>query len=199
MKKLIVITPPAFFPGEEIILTRLFDEGMQRLHIRKPGCSLDNLDSLLKVIPTDYHSRIVLHDCFELTTPYTLGGIHINQRNLQIPPKFEGSISRSCHTLQEVQDNNGYDYLFLSPIFQSISKEGYGCGFTMEVIENAFSQGVLTNKVIALGGMNESTIRQIQHLDFGGYAVLGALWGKNPTISTSDIIIKQYKQLQLCL
>ena len=36
MKKLIVITSPYFFKGEDSILSHLFDEGMQHLHLRKP-------------------------------------------------------------------------------------------------------------------------------------------------------------------
>lgn len=34
MKKLIVITSPYFFKGEDSILSHLFDEGMQHLHLR---------------------------------------------------------------------------------------------------------------------------------------------------------------------
>ena len=35
MKKLIVITSPYFFQGEDTVLSRLFDEGILRLLLRK--------------------------------------------------------------------------------------------------------------------------------------------------------------------
>ena len=45
MKKLIVITSPYFFKGEDCILSHLFDEGMQHLHLRKPDSEQMNCAS----------------------------------------------------------------------------------------------------------------------------------------------------------
>ena len=47
MKKLIVITSPYFFKGEDSILSHLFDEGMQHLHLRKPDSEANELRKLL--------------------------------------------------------------------------------------------------------------------------------------------------------
>ena len=78
------------------------------------------------------------------------------------------------------------DYLFLSPIFQSISKEGYGNGFPWYELEEARERGFINPKVFALGGIDASHIRQLKGLGFGGAVVLGALWGKinNPAKAT---------------
>ena len=51
MKKLIVITSPRFFQGEDTVLSHLFDEGMQRLHLRKPDSEANELRKLLDRIP----------------------------------------------------------------------------------------------------------------------------------------------------
>ena len=126
MKQLIVITTPYFFQGENTIITGLFETGMQRLHLRKPNGDINAFSQLLKKIPDIYHPKIVLHDCFELVNKYTLGGIHLNRRNNQVPVGFNGTVSRSCHSIEELKQYQKLDYLFLSPIFQSISKEGYG-------------------------------------------------------------------------
>ena len=106
---------------------------------------------IMPAIPAEYHSRIVLHEHFELTTGYRLAGIHLNSRNNTLPEGFAGSISRSCHSLQEVQDNKQLDYVFLSPIFQSISKEGYGNGFPMERLREAAASGIINEKVSLWG------------------------------------------------
>lgn len=195
MKRLIVLTVPHFFSGEGYVITRLFEEGMEHLHIRKPGCEANEIIGLVDDIPSTYHKRIVLHDCFDLTADYAIGGIHLNSRNLHIPTGFKGSISRSCHTLLEVQESKRFDYVFLSPIFDSISKQGYGSGFSMELLEYASSKGIINERVIALGGMNATTIPQIGRLNFGGAAVLGALWGNDPSENELNLIIEQYKQL----
>lgn len=195
--KLIVITTPYFFEGEGEILTALFQAGMEKLHIRKPQSRKEELRSLLDAVPAEYHSRIVIHDYFELAAEYALAGIHLNSRNQNIPEGFQGSISRSCHSLQEVRENRQLDYVFLSPVFESISKEGYGSGFSLSTLQAAASCRIINEKVIALGGISEETIPAIRHIGFGGVAVLGALWGTAPGISQKDRIIHQYKTLQL--
>lgn len=195
--KLIVITTPHFFEGESRILSLLFQKGMKRLHLRKPQSNTNELRMLLEAIPSEYHSRIVLHDHFELALEYQLAGIHLNSRNHTIPDGFKGSISRSCHSLEEVQENRELDYVFLSPLFRSISKEGYGSGFSMEVLHKAASDGIINQKVIALGGIDNTTIALIEPLHFGGAAVLGALWGDSPSEKETDSIIERYKQLNI--
>lgn len=197
--KLIAITTPNFFEGESLILTALFQEGMERVHLRKPQGDKQVLRLLLDTVPEVFHSRIVLHDHFELTSEYNLAGIHLNSRNHIIPEGFKGSISRSCHSLQEVKENRQLDYVFLSPVFESISKEGYGSGFSLETLQDAASHKIINEKVIALGGISNETIPSIRSIGFGGVAVLGALWGKVPDISQKETIINQYKNIQLCL
>lgn len=196
MKKLIVITPPRFFKGEESILSQLFDEGMQSLHLRKPDSDANEIRKLLDRIPDIYYPKIVLHDCFGLAVEYGLGGVHLNRRNKQAPDSFKGSVSRSCHSIEEIRQSQEFDYLFLSPIFQSISKEGYGNGFEMKVLKQASDDGIISDKVIALGGIDLTTLPLLCPFRFGGAAVLGALWGNDPATKNTDSIISQYKKLQ---
>ena len=96
MKRLIVITTPYFFRGESVVLTHLFEEGMQRLHLRKPDGDADELRRLLDKVPAIHYPKIVLHDCFGLAADYGLGGVHLNKRSHQAPAGFTGTISRSC-------------------------------------------------------------------------------------------------------
>ena len=125
MNKLVVITTPYFFADEASLIELLFAEGMSRLHLRKPDCKRDELEGLLDKISPAYYDRIVLHDWFTLAEERALGGIHLNKRNPEAPPLYKGSISRSCHSLEEIIEYKPVcDYVFLSPIFQSRSKEG---------------------------------------------------------------------------
>lgn len=196
MKKLIVITTPALFPHEGEVVTRLFDEGMERLHIRKPGCTASELNALLDNIPARFYHRIVLHDCFDIACERPLGGIHLNRRNPLVPQGFGGSISRSCHSLQEVADeSSNCNYMFLSPVFDSISKEGYGQAFTVAELTAAAARGLIDEKVFALGGIDASSLPLLDGLPFGGVAVLGALWGKEPSLEQSNNIIQHFKLL----
>ena len=125
--KRVVITLPHFIEDEATYINQLFESGIDLLHFRKPESSQADCEKLLKTISEKWYSRIVIHDHFELCMKYHLHGIHLNRRNHQIPANFTGSISRSCHSLYEVREALAlhYDYVFLSPIYDSISKQGY--------------------------------------------------------------------------
>ena len=177
--KLIVITTPTYFVEEDKIITALFDEGLEVLHLRKPDTPPVYAERLLTLIPEKYHKRIVVHDHFYLKDEYHLKGIHLNNRNPIPPDGYSGHISASCHTLDEVAaDKKICDYVFLSPIFDSISKEGYGGAFTPEEIREAAREGIIDKHVMALGGVTDENLLRIKDFGFGGAAVLGALWSR---------------------
>lgn len=50
------------------------------------------------------------------------------------------------------------DYLFLSPIFDSISKRGYLSQFSFESLQNAAKEGLIDGKVFALGGVTQAKV-----------------------------------------
>lgn len=177
--KLILITAPEYFVEEDQILTTLFEEGLDILHLRKPDTEAIYAERLLTLIPEKYHKKIVVHDHFDLCDEYKLKGIHLNSRNPLVPDNYSGHISASCHTLDEVKaDKKTCDYVFLSPIFDSISKHGYSSKFTPEEIREAVKADIIDKKVIALGGIDEENILRVKDLGFGGAAIMGALWSK---------------------
>lgn len=188
MRKLIGITTPCFFKGEAAILTQLLEEGITRLHIRKPRCELSDMEQLVRSIPTHYYPQISLHDCFQLTEKYAIGGIHLNRRNTTTPARFTGITSCSLHSLNEIEACSHFDYLFLSPIFDSISKEGYHSPFSLEGLKKLSALQIINDRIIALGGIDESTIPLLNDINFGGIAVLGGLWGNKKAYKAEDIL-----------
>ena len=183
--KLAVITTPAFFGGEEELVRRLFDSGLERLHLRKPGATREELARFLDSLRASDRARIVLHDHFRLCLRYGCAGVHLNSRNPSLPAELEGvSVSRSCHSLEELGTwKENCNYLFLSPIYDSISKEGYGSAFPREELEKARESGLLDSRVYALGGVSLEHIDELRGLGFGGVAVLGALWQSSDPVA----------------
>lgn len=184
--KIIVITRPDFFDGETELVNNLFRAGMERLHLRKPKSSEEELASWLQNIDSQYYGRIVLHDHFNLISRFPLGGVHLNSRNPEYHKtgsEQDITISRSCHSIAEViQYKPECNYLFLSPIYDSISKEGYGAAFSRIDLKQAADEGIIDSKVLALGGVSLEHIPELRSMGFGGAAVLGALWqAKSPT------------------
>lgn len=197
--KLILITTPEYFVEEDQILNALFEEGLDTLHLRKPGTEAVYAERLLTLIPEKYHKKIVIHDHFYLCNEYKLKGIHLNSRNPIAPDNYSGHISASCHTLEEVQeDKKTCDYVFLSPIFDSISKEGYSSKFTPEAIREAVKADIIDKKVIALGGIDEENILRVKDFGFGGAAVLGGLWSKFNHSSDNNYqeLIEHFRKLK---
>ena len=108
-------------------------------------------------------------------------------------------ISHSCHSLEEVKEmKRKCDYVFLSPVFDSISKMNYNANYTPEEIKKAHKAGIIDKKVIALGGIDEDNIKQVKNYGFGGAAILGALWDKFDTCCDRDYacLIEHFKKLK---
>ena len=175
--KWITITSPEFLSGEATFIGKLFSQGLDLLHLRKPEASLEAYKQLLLQIPKRWHSRIVLHEHFELAEEYKLHGIHLNRRCSVVPNAYHGSISCSCHTIEEViTQKDSKDYVFLSPIFDSISKVGYHAAFSPTSLKQAAVENVIDEKVIALGGITANNIPLVKEWHFGGVALLGDIW-----------------------
>lgn len=173
----IVITLPYFFDGEAEQIVQLLHSSVDLIHIRKPESKAEELERLIMSIPSEYYPRLVLHDHHELAMKYHLHGVHLNGRNPQPPMGWEGSVSKSCHSLEEVKEWKGKcDYVSLSPIFDSISKQGYHAAFSSTEIEEARRVGIIDKKVLALGGVTFNKIDDVLRMGFGGGMILGDAW-----------------------
>ena len=203
MRDVIVITKPEMFPGEADMVNTLFANGMQRLHLRKPGASEEEMAEWIGRIDLPFRQRIIVHDHHRLLRTMGLGGIHLNARNPEAPAWFSAerqkrrsvTLSRSCHSLEEIAQWKGVcDYLFLSPIFDSISKGGYTSAFTRETLLQAYHDGLFSKPVYALGGVSADNIRSIYDYGFAGAAVIGSLWQVHPF--TTDTLVARLKELR---
>ncbi len=187
MSELIVISPETEYAKEAFWVSRMFEEGLERYHLRKPGWSKGRLIAFVQQIHEKYWSRFVLHQSYELVGKLDLAGYHLkdNSDALSEVERFQEvrrssqSMSRSVHSFEALHSDSGnWDYLFLSPVFDSISKEGYSSKWTLEEIESVLNgdfEKPLT-KCYALGGVDSSNINRCLEIGFDGVAVLGAVW-----------------------
>lgn len=155
----------------------LQQEKVDIVHLRKPAWSKAEMEALINAIPSDLHSRLKLHDHFSLLNRYDLGGVHLNSRN-PVPPANAKSVSKSLHSIEELVETCGtcYDYVTLSPIFDSISKPGYRSPFPQDL---SLLTPLLTGKnVVALGGVTPDKLPLLESVGFHGGAMMGALWNE---------------------
>jgi len=191
--RLIAITMEHFFDSEADVIDRLFDSGLETLHLRKPASTSEETAELIEKIDPQNYPKIVLHDHYELAGKYGLKGIHLNSRNI----RENHRCTASCHTLAEVAAALSYcDYVFLSPIFDSISKAGYKQGFDMETLRKAASENIINERVIALGGIRPDNISLVHSIGFGGVAVIGSLWGDYAQDNDLEKLLERFYKLK---
>ncbi len=177
--KLIVMTKPTFFVEEDKILANLFEEGLENLHLYKPGAAPMFSERLLTLLGDDYHHKITVHGHFYLKEEYRLKGIHIDDAFTEPPAGYRGNVTRTCHAISELKEAKRHsNYVFLHSIFDSQTNADEKQSFTREELEAAAKQGLIDKKVFALGGMNLDNVKEAKALGFGGIVICGDLWNR---------------------
>ncbi len=197
--KVILITKDTFFVEENIILNALFEEGLDVLHLRKPDSEPVLCERLLTLMPEKWYDKIVVHDHFYLQEEYGLKGIHLNSRNPEPPAGYVGHLSRSCKSLEEIEEwKKKCNYVFLSPVFDNLTLSAECEPYSMKTLSEASKRGIIDEKVIALGGVNVDNVRKAKELGFGGIGIMAAVW-KNFDFHKSDdfkILIDYFKKIK---
>ncbi len=177
--KLIIMTKATFFVEEDKILTTLFEEGLESLHLYKPGSEPIYAERLLTLLPHEYYNRITVHDHFYLREEFGLRGIHLNNASDSIPSTYRGNISRTCHSIQELSTaKKESKYVFLKTIFDSQSNPEDKQTLSYDMLKEASRRGLIDRKVYAMGGINIDNIPLCKDLGFGGVVVCGDLWNR---------------------
>lgn len=205
--KLILISSLDGFNHEIPLVRQMFEEGLECFHLRKPKFSTRQMQEYLQRVGSAYHSRIMIHSHHELGIRFKLRGIHLTKRHRRSRmlvnwlkynyiklrrPSLK--VTAGFHTLADLkQYNRRYEYVFLSPVFDSISKVGYKSTFhdvslLETVAETSFS-------VIALGGVSEANISQARDMGFAGAAVLGSVWKHRDPMERFRIIQAKCNEL----
>ena len=189
--KLIIMTKATFFVEEDKILTTLFDEGLEDLHLYKPGSEPIYSERLLTLLSEDYHRKITVHDHFYLKEEYGLKGIHLNNATDEPPIGYRGNVTRTCHAIDELKEaKRKSSYVFLKSLFDSQTNPADKQSFSIETLQEAARRGLIDKKVYAMGGMNLDNIQIAKDLGFGGVVICGDLWNRFKILGGLD-----YKEL----
>ena len=197
--KLIILTKATFFVEEDKILSSLFDEGMENLHLYKPGSEPVYSERLLTLLPEDYYKKISVHDHFYLKDEYNLRGIHLNTADADVPAGYKGNVSRTCHHISELHDaKKSSKYVFLKTIFDSKSNPEDKQTQDLNELKMAAKKGLIDKHVYAMGGIDLDNIRQIRDMGFGGVVVCGDLWNRFNIHQGQDFkeLIAHFQKLQ---
>lgn len=183
---IVLIAPEEDLQNEILILNQLFEAGLEYYHLRKPKKNYQEHCDYLNQIEVKFHNRIVVHYFHELINAYNLKGIHFQEQkrrdHIDNPGQyFKGlsmfgkTISSSFHELDDLDSCEfEFDYHLLSPVFSSISKQGYeGRRFDVTHIDK---------RIVGMGGVTTDNLTKFIKLGFQGVGVLGGIWNNNNPI-----------------
>lgn len=184
----IAITPPQPVPDEAAVIAHMIDSGVvNRVHLRHPDASFDTVRAIVNAIPERLQLFVSVHSPHEQATIGTRMGVHFNShapRSVDNALNKAGltdridtddvGLTRSCHSIDQVMDCDGYDYYFLSPFYDSISKPGYKAAVDLDNPMLPVMQ--LLRTVIPLGGITPDKFGELMDNGFCGAAMLGYMW-----------------------
>lgn len=186
---IIIITPELMVPDETDMINQLFRKGLDLLHIRKPFISRNEMTDFLDGIDASFYPQVVLHSHYELADEYDISRFHFREET-RLNGEYKsyigkGILSTSVHDINAFNKlGKEWDYAFISPVFPSISKKGYG--ENTKVIHKISFRNNPDVKVVALGGINEKNIKEASDYGVDGMALLGGIWESRDPIQAFE-------------
>jgi len=175
---IIVITPEEVVQNETEIINELFQEGLNLLHIRKPFINSEEMTDFIQKIDSKFHQKLVLHGHYDLAKDFNISRFHfreVDRQNGLFQSFTDKIISTSVHDIETFNLlSEDWEYAFISPVFPSISKKGYG--ENSNILNDIKKRDHQNVQLIALGGINEKNINEVFESEINGVALLGAIW-----------------------
>lgn len=155
---------------EKEIILWLLENGLDFYHFRKPKEDSKAIDGFLETIPFHYRKNIVLHHETKVL------GFLSHHKQSEIVTGYTNTHSCSSHSKEEVEKNlKHYEHCFWSPVFDSISKQGYKANENISLDD--FSEED-KKRIIALGGIEPSRFKELKAKGFKQIAIKGWFWNQ---------------------
>jgi thiamine-phosphate pyrophosphorylase len=184
--KLVLITNGTSTKFETETINRLFREGLDELHIRKPSLEKKDQIKFIDNIDSDFHSRLVLHDCYSLVHMYNINKIHVSRdwgngimsdfilnRMILRGKKVTKSVCvSSCADLY--RQVRGQDEVMLGPVF---SKSMYMIN-NQTIKTEDMARAIRNSKipVLGVGGVSLENIDVFKQAGFSGLVLQKSVW-----------------------
>jgi len=192
-----IITLPGIQNREIFTLRQLLQWPEVYIHVRKPTLSEVDYVKFISAFSVEERARLIAHQAHVPALECGLSRMHFstsmreNSNLLDVLNKKH--ISTSTHSWKEF--NNlpfYYEAAFVSPLFPSISKVGYGRQNCVAPI----GRRNLASKAIALGGISSTQLATMTAHNFDDFAVCGAMWEAQDPISEAKSCLQLSKQFR---
>jgi len=194
-----VITRPDYFSGEGELINKLFESGLQSLHLRKPVNDELSFKKLMSEIDPVNYPQLSIHQHHELAPVFDINRLHFTELHRKDMDAVERKelllrgcrLTTSVHEFESIAELEDFTYVFFGPVFNSISKAGYSSKLKPNFVLPAHK-----NKIFAIGGITAGNLFKIKQMGFEGAAVLGAVWQQTADpVAAAIQLIKSINQI----
>jgi thiamine-phosphate pyrophosphorylase len=208
--KIIVCSVPKILTDEQSLVQELIHSGLSTFHLRKPSYSTEELRDWLTLLNDNERQKVVIHSHWSLSEEFALKGLHFGATRLKqmssealkdwmtFAKEKQLTLSSSVHHQEEINELPiGFDYVWLSPVFESISKQGYRTAHS-DTQFDAWVKELQEQKqtqVYALGGIEAKHMQELSQRGFDGAVVLGSMWSNVQGWQDKALVKQRIKQL----
>ena len=196
--KLIVVSSAYDLENEIGLIELMFRKGMNKFHLRKPNYTTKDYETFLDRLHPKFRKHIIIHSRHNMSFRYKLKGINLGRNHKRTKLKtfwkvFKMKLINKKLVVTSEFDSltqfnvsrYPYDYVMLSPVYDSISKKGKRSKFNHSRLKKAFKTKK-NYEVYAGGGITADRIAHCQELGFDGVAVMGSIWESEDPIASFE-------------
>jgi len=206
--RLIVVTGSKTLSDEPSLVTKMFEDGLMTLHLRKPNYTTQEMRTYLEEIPKHFHNRIIIHSHHILAIKFNLKGIHFTSTHLSKKWKYFftrvrlrikfGKLykTRSYRRLNDIHKEEEYDfdYYLMGTVFNNLTGELYG-GYYDESLRAGIKS--TTKKLVARGGITDKVIDKAHNYGFYGIAFCSFIWKSDNPCGEFLKVIRKFRELNI--
>ena len=202
-----VMTNPYALMHEGEKINRLFESGMDLLHIRKPKLGKDDIRNLLEQIDPQYLDRVILHNRFALAGEYKVRGVHLSPSDrdnvwvknfvvsglrIKNPNLLLSSSYSKPRSLRSLMD--GLTHVLLGPVYgvqpnpQIMFKKS-----SIEDVRKYIEKSPIP--AVAMGGISLEVMPFIRQAGFQGICLQRAVW---KTVNPVDSFLECISSFENC-
>ena len=172
--------------------------GADVIQLRDKACGpreLLRIGRIIRKITRRTGIPFIVNDRLDVALACDADGVHLGQDDMgaivarQIaPPQF--IIGISVGTLDEAvrAEQEGADYIAVSPVFPTTSKSDAGPGHGLDLLKKI--RRIITIPVVAIGGINPGNVNEVIEAGADGVAVISAVVG-DPDIKAAARDLKK--------